>query len=281
MKTITLSLESLKKHADLLAKAIGELKHSEALETVSRVFYGYKDYHQAEKELKKEGMILYRTIKSGNQEFQLRMIPYCWVDDSFASLDQFWNSKPDLDNLGQCVEIKVGESWHNFDYDCLYGKRKDQIAAFGKIKLADFANTLVFNFDFLFSPATFSFYFEFMKQMKVEKQECYNEFFNTKKLLGSPLHDCLVVALDTNLDEEECDDEGMKSVCDHCGEYAGFSESPSGDSCIVCGAWVCGKCVDAVKMRELYEETGKECSTPLCTECAKDPKAIEVYLLRK
>lgn len=84
-----------------------------------------------------------------------------------------------------------------------------------------------------------------------------------------------------NLNVDGCDDEGMKSVCDHCGEFAGFSDTPSGDSCTICGDWVCGKCVDYVKMRELHEETGKECCDPLCKECSENNDAIKEYLTNK
>jgi len=173
MKTITLSLETLKKHADLLAKAVGGLNHSEALETVAKVFYGYKDYHQAQKELKNEptdeiqyrsksqqhigfkehpnyqdGIILYRTLKFKNgEEVQFRMIPMCWVDGSFASLDAFWASKPDLDNLPQVIEEKSMGSWDEcifgdiFMEEGMVGKRKDQIAFFENIEVSENGKT--------------------------------------------------------------------------------------------------------------------------------------------
>ena len=80
------------------------------------------------------------------------------------------------------------------------------------------------------------------------------------------------------LDGEGCDEEGMNCVCDHCGEYAGFSESPEGSVCTICEDWVCDECVDYVKMRELHEEIDEDCSASLCNKCAKDPSALEEYI---
>ena len=85
-----------------------------------------------------------------------------------------------------------------------------------------------------------------------------------------------------NLDKDGCiksgDDKGMQVVCNHCGVFAGFNESPEGQNCSVCGDWICDDCTDYKKMSELAEETGHECCDPLCKQCAKDKDSVKEYL---
>lgn len=73
-------------------------------------------------------------------------------------------------------------------------------------------------------------------------------------------------------------DDEEKTVCDQCGNPAGYMESPEGQTCAICGEWICDGCTDYVKMRKLNEKTGKECNMPLCKKCAKNKKCIREYL---
>lgn len=60
------------------------------------------------------------------------------------------------------------------------------------------------------------------------------------------------------------DKDEHEETCVLCGGFAGFETSPEGESCYLCGNWVCSECVDWEMMRKL------EITVPVCVECTKE-----------
>lgn len=147
----------MKKKARIIHNKLKELGHSIPLGhcyEVLAALNGDKSWNITSS--KKDELICYRTIISGEHEFNLRMLPY-----AMAAGDKI-EDDTDLDMVAIEIQVPFCGSWINFDYDNCIGSRNSQLYYFyNQITLKDFTKELDINLPLLLNEQNYSWFREF------------------------------------------------------------------------------------------------------------------------